>query len=150
LQIQVAEADVPLVSVGRGISVEVDAYKDRRFAGTVSAVNPAVDPVSRSALVEALVENGDNALRPGMFGSVRINSEGGVRAVFAPRAAVYNDQATQSYRVFVIQEGVARLQVVQLGLEEGDYIQIISGLEPDQTVATSNLDQLHEGAKVAY
>jgi RND family efflux transporter MFP subunit len=150
IQIQVAEADVPLVTVGRGVSVEVDAYKDRRFAGTVSAVNPAIDPISRSATIEALIENGDNALRPGMFGSVRITSQGGVRAVFVPKAAVYNDQATQSYRVFVVQDGVAKLQVVQLGIEEGDYWQIISGLDADLTVATSSLDQLYEGAKVSF
>lgn len=150
LQIQVAEADVPYVSVGRGVSAQVDAYKDRRFAGTVIAVNPAVDPVSRSAQVEATFENGDNALRQGMFATVRINREGGSKGVFIPKTAVYNDQATQSYRVFVIQEGITKLRVVQLGIEEGDSWQILSGIEPDETVATSNLDQLYEGAKVAF
>ncbi len=93
LQIQVAEADIPYVGVGRGISAQVDAYKDRRFAGTVIAVNPAVDPVSRSAVVEATIENGDNSLRQGMFATVRINREGGSRGVFVPKTAVYNDQA---------------------------------------------------------
>ena len=52
-QIQVAEADVPAATVGRGVSVEVDAYKNRKFAGTVSAVNPAVNVISRSAVVGA-------------------------------------------------------------------------------------------------
>ena len=37
-----------------------------------------------------------------------------------------------------------------LGTEEGDSWQILSGVEPDLTVATSNLDQLYEGAKVAF
>lgn len=148
--IQVAEADVPYVSVGRGISAQVDAYKDRRFAGTVVAVNPAVDPVSRSAQVEATIENGDNALRQGMFATVRINREGGSRGVFVPKTAVYYDETTQSYRVFAIQEGIAKLRVVQLGIEEGDAWQILSGIGADETVATSNLDQLFEGAKVAF
>jgi multidrug efflux pump subunit AcrA (membrane-fusion protein) len=150
LLIQVAEADVPYVTAGRGISAQVDAYKDRRFAGTVVAVNPAVDPVSRSAQVEATLENGDNALRQGMFATVRINREGGSKGVFVPKTAVYNDQSTQSYRVFVIQEGIAKLRVVQLGIEEGDAWQILSGIEADETVATSNLEQLFEGAKVAF
>ena len=35
LQMQVAEADVPYVTIGKGVSLEVDAYKDRKFAGTV-------------------------------------------------------------------------------------------------------------------
>jgi multidrug efflux pump subunit AcrA (membrane-fusion protein) len=149
-QLQIAEADVPYVVPGRGVSLQVDAYKDRRFAGTVVAVNPAVDPVSRSAIVEATIENGDNALRQGMFASARITREGGSKGIFVPKSAVYNHQSTQSYRVFVIQEGLAKLRVVQLGPEEGEWIQILSGVEGDEVVATSNLDNLYEGAKVSY
>jgi len=150
LQIQVAEADVPFISIGRGISIEVDAYKDRRFSGTVTAVNPALDPTSRAATVEASIENGDNALRSGMFATVRITREGGNAGVFVPKTAVYNDQSTQSYRVFVIQENVAKLRVVQQGTEEGDSVQIINGVNADETVATSSLAQLYEGAKVQF
>lgn len=149
-QLQIAEADVPYVVPGRGVSLQVDAYKDRRFAGTVIAVNPAVDPVSRSAIVEATIENGDNALRQGMFATARITREGGSKGIFIPRSAVYNHQSTQSYRVFVIQEGLAKLRVVQLGPEEGEWIQILSGVEADEVVATSNLDNLYEGAKVSF
>jgi multidrug efflux pump subunit AcrA (membrane-fusion protein) len=149
IQIQVAEADVPAVTLGRGVSVEVQAYRDRRFGGTVTSVNPAVDIASRSAVVEASIENGDNALRAGMFGSARITREGGTIGVFVPKSAVYNDQATQSFRAFVIVDGVAKLRVLQLGIEEGDSYQIVSGLQGDEIVATSNLNELYEGAKVA-
>ena len=150
VQIQVAEADVPFISIGRGVSVEVDAYKDRSFGGTVTAVNPAIDPTSRAATVEAQIENNDNALRTGMFATVKIVRAGGGTGVFVPRSAVFHDQATQNYRVFVIQENVAKLRVVQIGTEEGEYIQILSGINPDETVATSNLQQLYEGAKVVF
>ena len=149
IQIQVAEADIPTVSIGRGVTLEVDAYKDRRFSGTVSSVNPSIDLTSRAAIVEASIENGDNALRSGMFATARINKEGGGTGIFVPKTAIYNDQATQSYRAFVIVDGIAKLRVLQLGTEEGDHQQILSGLAADETVATSNLDQLYEGAKVA-
>src|SRR5687767_11164211 len=148
-EIQIAEADVPAVNIGAGVSIEVTAYRDRRFGGTVTAVNPAVDPTSRSAVVEASIQNGDNALRPGMFVTARVNREGGTTGVFIPKSSVHNDQATQSYRAFVIVEGVAKVRVLQLGTEEGDSVQIMSGLQADETVATSNLEQLYEGAQVA-
>lgn len=150
VQMQVAEADIPHISIGRGVSVEVDAYKDRKFGGTVTAVNPAIDPTSRAATVEAQIENGDNALRSGMFATARIVREGGSTGVFVPKSAVYNDQATQSYRVFVIQENVAKLRVVQLGTEESEFVQILSGINADETIATSNLAQLYEGAKISF
>jgi hypothetical protein len=108
-----------------------------------------LDAASRSAIVEASVENGDNALRSGMFGTVRITKAGGTTGIFVPKTAVYNDGATQSYRAFVITDGVAKVRVLQLGVEEGDYYQILDGLAADETVATSSLDQLYEGAKVS-
>ncbi len=148
IEIQVAEADVPAVAVGRGVSIQVDAYPDRRFAGTVTAINPAVDATSRAAVVEASIENGDNALRTGMFATARITREGGSVGVFVPRSAVYEHLATQSFRAFVIEDGVARLRTLQLGPEEGDSIQIMSGVNADEIVATSNLEQLFEGARV--
>jgi RND family efflux transporter MFP subunit len=148
VQIQVAEADVPFVGIGRGVSIQVDAYKDRNFGGTVTAVNPSIDPSSRSAVVEAQIENNDNALRAGMFATVKITREGGTLGVFVPKEAVLNDQATQNQRVFVIVEGIAKLRTVQIGGEENGTIQILNGIAADEIVATSNLPQLYEGAKV--
>jgi multidrug efflux pump subunit AcrA (membrane-fusion protein) len=148
LDMQVPESDVPFVTAGMGVSLQVDAHGDKKFAGQVSAINPALDPASRSATVEALVENGDNALRSGMFATARIVRQGGSTAVFVPKAAVVSDQNTQSYRVFVVQNDAAKLRVVQVGQEEGDTIQILNGVNADETVATSNLNQLYEGARV--
>lgn len=150
VQIQIAEADVGYVSVGRGVSVEVEAYRDRKFSGVVTSINPAFNATSRSATVEAQIENGNNMLRQGMFATARIVRDGSSNGVFAPKASIFNDQATQSYRIFVIKEGVVKLRVVQPGTEENDMVQILSGVEADETVATSGLAQLYEGAKVAF
>jgi RND family efflux transporter MFP subunit len=148
VQIQIAEADVPYVGLGRGVTIQVDAYKDRNFGGVVTAVNPSIDPASRSAIVEAQIENNDNALRAGMFATVKITRDGGSLGVFVPKEAVLNDQATQNQRVFVIVEGIAKLRTVKTGTEESGTIQILDGVAADEAVATSNLDQLYEGAKV--
>jgi RND family efflux transporter MFP subunit len=146
--IKVAEADIPYLAVGRSVAIEVEAYKGKKFTGTVKAVNPSLDPASRSATVEAEISNTDNTLRDGMFATVRINREGGSDGIFLPKAAVYADSSTQSYRVFVIEEGVAKLRVVQLGIEEGDSYQILSGVAAGEAVATSGVADLYEGASV--
>lgn len=148
LQLQVQEAETPYINQGMGVSLEVDAFPKRKFAGQVTAVNPAIDPVSRAVTVEAAIENSDNALRSGMFATAQIVRKGGSSAVFLPRSAVFSDQNTQSYRAFVIDGDTAKLRVVQIGTEEGDMIQILSGVQPDEVVATSNLQQLYEGARV--
>lgn len=150
IQMKVNEADVPQVSIGRGFSIEVAAFKDRKFAGTVTAVNPALDDQSRSAIVEGQIDNSSNQLRSGMFATAKINREGGSTGVFVPKSAIYLDQSTQAYRAFVIQEDVAKLRTLQLGTEENDMVEILSGLNAEETVATSNLQQLYEGAKVSF
>jgi hypothetical protein len=85
-----------------------------------------------------------------MFATASIVREGGAPGVFVPKSAVAADPTTNNYKVFVIQDGVAHLKVVQLGPEEGDSQQILTGLNGDETVATSGVDQLFEGAKVAF
>jgi multidrug efflux pump subunit AcrA (membrane-fusion protein) len=148
LQLQVPEAEVPFIRPGMSVSLEVEAHRDRQFAGRVVAVNPAVDPASRAATVEAEVENSDNSLRAGMFATARITREGGTRAVYLPRTAILEDPNTKSFRAFAIQGDTAKLRVVQIGREEGEWIQVLSGVNADETVAASNLQQLYEGAKV--
>lgn len=148
LELQVPELDAPHVSVGMAVALNVDAYPDRKFSGRVSAINPAIDPTSRAFTVEAEVENPDNALRSGMFATARIALPAGNQGVFVPREAVVNDQNTNSYRVFVVDGTTAHLQVVQIGDEENGWIQILSGVPGGAEVATSNLQQLYEGAKV--
>ena len=104
--------------------------------------------MSRAATVEVTVENADNALRSGMFATARIVRKSGGPAVFVPKVAVLADQNTQSYRAFVIEGDIAKLRVVQLGVEEGDMFQIVSGVNADEELATGNLAQLFEGARV--
>lgn len=149
-QLSVGEGDVPSIHDGMSVSLAVQAWKERKFAGTVSAVNPSVDLVTRTAVVEALVDNSDDALRSGMFATARILRPGGAKGVFVPASTVYSDINTQSYRVFVIDGDTAKLRVVQLGQQENDTWQIVSGLQGDETLAASNLAQLYEGAKVSY
>lgn len=148
LQLQVPELEAPRVQVGMPVSASVDAYPDRKFAGRVTAVNPAVDPASRSFTVEAAIENPDNALRAGMFATARVTQPGGGQSVYVPSEAVVRDQNTNSFRVFTVKDNAAHLKVVQIGDEENGWVQILSGVQSDEEVALNNLEQLYEGARV--
>lgn len=148
LRLQLPEADAGRVAVGTTIVATVTAYPDRQFTGRVTALDPAIDPVSRTITVQAEMSNPSNILRSNMFATARIQLPGGGQGVFVPRAAIINDPTSASARVYVLEGDVARLRVVQLGEEAGDLVRIKSGVNAGEFVMTSNLDQLYDGAPV--
>jgi membrane fusion protein, multidrug efflux system len=148
LELQVPELYAPQMKVGLGVDTNVSGYPDRVFQGKVTAVNPSVDPSSRTFIVEVTFQNQDRALKPGMFATARIVLAGQDQGIFVPREAVITDPTTNSSQVFLIRDGKARLAVVQLGERDGDTVRILSGISPDSVVATSHLQELYDGQSV--
>ena len=146
MRIDVPEASVGKVATGQGVSLQVSAYPDRNFAGTVVRIAPNVNQSARTLTVEAEVQNTEGLLKPGQFATVRITQSKPEPAVVIPVRSVKTVGDQNS--VFVIQDGIAREQIVQLGLLEGDMIQVKRGIIDGQRVATSNLDQLTDGVFV--
>jgi RND family efflux transporter MFP subunit len=146
--LQVPEAEAARVHVKNPVAATVQAHGTRTFDGTVTAVNPAIDPASRAFNVEATFLNRDTALRPGMFATAQIVQGEGRPVAFLPRSAVQVDPNTDSHRVWVIDNNTARLRVVQIGRADGDRIAVVSGLSQSDVVAATSLDKLYEGAAV--
>ncbi len=146
MRIDIPEQAVGSVQVGQSVSVTVSAYPDRTFSGRVHHISPSVTPNSRTLTVEAEVDNGDNLLKPGQFGTVRILLPQSEPAVLVPLRAVRTEAGTS--RVYVIRDGRAEQRIVQLGQTEGDLVEIRTGLAADEVVATSNVEMLSDGMSV--
>jgi membrane fusion protein (multidrug efflux system) len=138
------------IRVGQAVTASVDAFPEQSFSGRITAINPAISAEARSFVVEARVPNPDALLKPGMFAVATIDQGRTAKTMFVPRRAVIEDANTNSYRVFVIdKDNKARLRVVQLAARDaGDNTRIISGIQENDRVATSNLAQLYDGAEV--
>lgn len=148
LQLQTPEARASQVKVGMTVTAKVAAWPDRVFTGKVTAINPSIDPASRVFTVEAKFDNPGAVLRPGMFATAKVILPGGENAVFVPKSAVFRDKTTDSYQMFAVENGVARLKVVVPGDSEGDQVRIVNGLSGNETVATARLGDLYDGAAV--
>ena len=148
LQLQVPEMYAPQVKRGLSVGASVSGYAGRIFQGSVTAVNPAVDPNSRTFVVEVTFPNTDVALRPGMFATARVALPGSTPGIFVPQSALITDPTTNSSQVFTIREGRARLAVVQVGEKDGDLVRILSGIPADTVVATDHLQDLYDGQAV--
>ncbi len=145
LELQVQEGNASRIKAGNPVEASVPSYPDRVFKGTVTAVNPAVDPNSRSFTVVAEFSNSDTALKPGMFAKSRILLAGSTAGIFVLKTAVITDATTNSSQVFFVRDGKARVAVVQLGVAEGDQVQILTGIAADATIVLDNLKDLYDG-----
>ena len=152
LELQVQELNVPQMKVGATVEANVPGYPNRILNGRVAAINPAIDPSSRTFVVIAEFPNGDIALKPGMFGTARILLPGSSKGIFVPRTAVMADATTNSSKVFFVRDGHARVGVVQLGIQQdgasNGEVQVLSGLAAGAMVATDHLADLYDGQPV--
>ena len=146
MRIDIPEQAIPEIQVGQSVSITTSAWPDRQFNGRIARIAPNVSATSRPLTVEAEVENGSGALKPGQFATVRIMQDRPAPVVFVPARAVVSEAGVS--RVFVIKEGHAEQRVVQTGQTESDLIQVKSGVSNGEQVATSNLEKLADGMTV--
>lgn len=147
LKIDVPEQSIGKVAVGQGVSAQVSAYPDRKFAGTVTRILPSLNPQSRTLTVEAEVDNVNGMLKPGQFATVRITQSKPAPAVMVPAKAVR--ALGERNVVFIIKDGVALERQVKVGLLEDDMIEIKQGLQENETVAVTNVEKLTDGSIVS-
>ncbi|HKZ10636.1 MAG TPA: efflux RND transporter periplasmic adaptor subunit [Rhodanobacteraceae bacterium] len=99
----VPQASLDQMKAGAPVQVTADAFKDKTFAGEISASNPKVDLSTRNVGVEATVANPDELLVPGMFTNIAANSGAAQRYLTLPQTAI--SYAPYGDTVFVVHEG---------------------------------------------
>lgn len=147
----VAERDLPGIEIGRVIEISVGAYPERSFRGTVTAIDSAVKPGSRSIDVRATLDNPEELLRPGMFAAVRTLEPEPRRVLTVPRTAIsFNTYGDYVYRIerddddrqVVVQRQVAT------GQTRDEQVEIVEGLEAGDRVVAAGLLRLRNGQAV--
>lgn len=147
LDFTIPESYLSLVRVGQQVQARASAFNNELFTGQVAAIDPQVDPVTRSAKVRALIANPDLRLKPGMLmsvGIVRSRRE----ALSVPELAVVAE-GNQKFVYVVNPDGktVGKTRVLT-GERQPGYIEITAGLKPGDLVVTEGTVKLREGAPV--
>ena len=162
------------LAVGQAVTLAVDAFAGQRFAGTINAINPKVDPATRNVQVQATVANPRRELLPGMFADVRVNLGGEQPQLTLPQTALtYNPYGST---VFLLKppapppapgskeakdakpapppppgtehDLVAHQVFVTTGQTRGDQVAILSGVAEGDQVVTSGQLKLKNGTPV--
>jgi membrane fusion protein (multidrug efflux system) len=150
------QQDLPRLSPGLEVRVHTDVVAGRDFPGKLTALNSAVDPITRNVTLQATIENKDHALRPGMFAKIDVLLLDKQQTLVVPGTAI--SYAPYGDSVFVIEKKkdektgqesqVLRQQFVRVGEARGDFVSITKGLEPGQQIVSTGVFKLRNGMGV--
>lgn len=147
VDVEVLEGEIGRVRLGSKADASVNAYPEERFTGRVATINPIVD--AKSKTVKVTIELGGERgriLRPGMFATVRIETEiYKARLLVSKEALLVRDQRTL---VFVAEGGLAKWHYVEIGEQNEEYIEIKSGIAAGDTVIIGGHYTLAHDARI--
>lgn len=146
IYVSVPEMDVPAVRVGETTTVTVNEFPGVNFHGTVVRTDHAIDPQSRTLLVEVDVDNADGRLMPGAYAFVHFGLPAVTHSVTIPSNALLF--RAEGLRVGVVRDGRAQLVRIRIGRDYGDKVEVVSGLTPADVVIVNPSDSLVSGTAV--
>jgi Cu(I)/Ag(I) efflux system membrane fusion protein len=154
VELSAYESDLPWLSEGQPVEFATTAFPGRTFTGTLSFVEPVVNPVTRTVTVRAEVANGDGALKPDMFVRATARSAHHAHDGTAPlvipataplltgkRAVVYVELSGTDAPAFEGRE-------VVLGPRAGDYYVVISGLHEGERVVSEGAFKIDSALQI--
>ena len=144
--IEVVEKDVPLVRIGQKAEIRAEAYPDRMFEGTVTRIVQALNRATRTMTVEVDLSNKDHMLKGGMFARVEVLVGKHAQALQIPIDAVSRLEALQY--VYIVRDGQAHRVEVEIGIRDGNRVEITKGLTGSEQVVVSGKDLVHDGTPV--
>ena len=150
------QQDLAQLSAGMAVRVTTDAFPSQTFDGKLTAIDPEIDAATRNVSVQATLAHSAGKLRPGMYANVAVVLPETERVLMIPATAVL--YAPYGDSVFVVEDqkdektGAARKALnqkfVRLGKTRGDFVAVASGLDAGQTIVTTGVFKLRNGASV--
>jgi len=152
LDFTVADRHMAALTPGLVVRGYSNAYPDRVFTGTVALINPAVDSLSRAVKVRAVIDNGDEALKPGMALEVQLDKAPRRALLIPEQAIVPSDQGQRVFTITPEGDGVGTIgqAIVTLGARQSGTVEIIDGLVAGALVVTRGTLRVRDGQKVRY
>jgi len=150
------QQELDRIATGMPARVTVAGSQENNLTGTITAIDPKVDDITRNIRVQATVANAKESLRPGMFVNVAVILPQPEKVVTIPGTAVL--YAPYGDSVFIVEDKkdeksgkdvkMLRQQFVRLGEKRGDFTAVLSGLKEGEMVASTGVFKLRNGQAV--
>lgn len=146
IEFSVPEKYAAQMRVGDRISFTVEG-STQPYSCAVSVIDPRIDEASRSLRLRALCDNAADRLKPGAFVRVELSLRETSGNLFVPTEAIV--PVLKGKQVFVVRGGTAQAVDVQTGLRDAARVQVLSGLNPGDSVVVTGVMNLRTGTAVA-
>ncbi len=146
INLDIPEKYLPKISLGQAAQILIDAYPQDKFAGKVTKISPIVDLQTRAAPIEITIGNKDRRLQSGMFAKVRLVIEEQKNVPVILKEAVIG-RGSDTY-VYIVEDKRAFLKKVILGMRQGPYYGVESGIKKDDRVVIIGQQRLRDGCLV--
>jgi RND family efflux transporter MFP subunit len=147
MYVNVPQTHVNSVRPGQLARLSVSSLPGRSFPGTVARTANALDPASRTLLVEVHVPNAEGLLFPGMYAQVDLSSSRKEPPLLIPGDALIVGAAGTNVAI-VRPDHTVHIQKIEVGRDYGDRLEVISGLQEGNTIIPNPGDLAREGLKV--
>ena len=145
--IGISEQYYSYLKKGAAATLSVDALGEETFSGIVTNIFPTLDPVTHTVSTEIEIANKDLKLRPGMYARVHLDF-GTKEALTVPDKAIVRQAGSGARYVYVFSGGKASYRAVELGQQQCDLYEVVSGLNAGDQVITSAPSNLKNGLSV--
>lgn len=136
LEGEVFERDLARVKLGQAVAAEFEALPGQTRLGRIAYIYPTLNAETRTGRVRVELPNPGLALKPGMYGTIRVRGVGQTMTVLVPRSAVL--RTGKRDLVFIRSaDGMLSPREVTLGAASADQVQVLRGLNAGETVVAS-------------
>jgi RND family efflux transporter MFP subunit len=147
IYVPVPESYAAELEDGMKATVSLPEYPDRRFDATIVTTSHAIDPKTRTLLVELLADNKEGLLAPGAFARVHFEIPPDPKVFTIPASAMlYRDKASEVATVGVDKR--IALKRVRIARDLGTEVEIAGGLSPDERIVANPPDSIDDGEEV--
>ena len=147
VQLNLTETEVYQAKQGQLVKITTDVYPGQVFNGKITFISPQADE-THNYKIEILAENKESSLlRSGTFVYADFSRKTTQTVLSIPREAL--TESIKDASVYVVKNNVVRQKPIKTGIEMGDMIQVISGLEKGEIVVTSGQINLKDGSQVS-
>lgn len=137
VEVNTLESEIGDIRVGSKASVRFAAFPGETFPGKVTAINPIVDPETKTCRVTVEIDNPENKIKSGMFSFVELEARLYRNRFLVPRDAVLIRDERKL--VFVVRDGLAKWCYIETGLENEQFVEVLNSafdLKPEEPVIT--------------